>query len=78
MADERLREATDDELSFSLQHALMFDGRKRIHHADDYMARHTADYLIKKLKESGYVVMKRPPPDTPAGQIGPRNIPMKD
>ena len=57
----QLRPATADELAQSLAFALRFDGRKRVHTGDEYMARITADRLIKHLLMSGYVIMKKPP-----------------
>ena len=58
--DDHLRPATASEIADSLSFALRYDGRKRVHHADDVMARITADRLVKHLKRSGFVVMKRP------------------
>jgi hypothetical protein len=55
------REATNEELSMSLEFALCFNGRKRTHTADDYMARITAQRLIEHLRLSGYVILKKPP-----------------
>lgn len=64
MADTRpLREATEEELLFSLSFALQHDGsrRKRFQHADEFKARITAEHLVKHLRMSGYVIMKKPP-----------------
>jgi hypothetical protein len=55
-----LRPATADEIERSLAFALRFDGRKRVHHADDAMARITAERLVQHLERSGFVLMKRP------------------
>ena len=55
-----LRPATPDELAETLAFALRYDGRKRVHHADNLMARIAADRLVKHLERSGFVVMKRP------------------
>lgn len=55
------REATHDELSMSLEFALRFNGRKRTHTGDEYLARITADRLIEHLRLSGYVILKKPP-----------------
>jgi hypothetical protein len=41
---------------------LRFDGRKRVHHGDEFMARLTAQRLVEHLQRSGFVVMRRPPP----------------
>jgi hypothetical protein len=68
MPDEtRLRPATADEIADTLSFALRYEGRKRVHHADDVMARITAERLVRHLERSGYVLMKRPetaPPTT--------------
>ena len=61
MSDEPdLRPATPSELDDSLSFALRYDGRRRVHHADDAMARITADRLVEHLQRSGFVVLKRP------------------
>ncbi len=56
-----LRPATRDELTQSLSFALRFSGRKRVHDADETMARITAERLVEHLERSGYVVMHKPP-----------------
>jgi hypothetical protein len=56
-----LRPATSDEIAESLSSALRYQGRKRAHHADDAMARITAERLVKHLEASGFVLMKGPP-----------------
>lgn len=53
-----LRPATLDEIADALSFALRYQGRKRVRHADDMMARITADRLIQHLTASGFVVMK--------------------
>lgn len=61
MADEmRLRPATAEEIAETLSFALRFEGRRRVHHADDVMARITAERLVRHLERSGYVLMRRP------------------
>ena len=64
--DEDLRPATASEIADSLSFALRYDGRKRVHHADDVMARITADRLVEHLERSGFVVMKRPAAPAPS------------
>ena len=59
--EEKLREATAEELNRTLAFALRFDGRKRTYTATDFMAHITADRLIEHMQRSGFVVMKRPP-----------------
>ena len=61
MSDEPdLRPATPSELADSLSFALRYDGRRRVHHADDAMGRITADRLVEHLQRSGFIVLKRP------------------
>jgi hypothetical protein len=60
-----LRPATPDEIAETLSFALRYEGRRRVHHADDMMARITADRLVRHLERSGFVVMKAPPAAAP-------------
>ncbi|WP_158747677.1 hypothetical protein [Acidisphaera sp. L21] len=63
MSDDKkaaLRQATTAEIRDTLSFALRFDGRKRVHHADEAMAHITAERLIAHLERSGFVLMKRP------------------
>ncbi len=62
---DRLRPATQDEIAQTLSFALRYEGRKRVHHADDAMARITADRLVRHLEHSGFVVMKKPAAPAP-------------
>ena len=55
-----LREATVEEIVESLAFALRYEGRKRVNHADETMARITADRLVRHLAEAGFVLMRRP------------------
>ena len=48
-----LRPATADEIADALSFALRYQGRKRVHHADDMMARITAERLVRHLEASG-------------------------
>ena len=57
----QLRPATLDEIAESLSVALLYDGRRRVHHAGDMTERITARYLIEHLEGSGFVLMKRLP-----------------
>ncbi|MCS6930741.1 MAG: hypothetical protein NZM27_00845 [Acetobacteraceae bacterium] len=52
--------ATAEEIAESLSFALRYDGRRRVHHADEAMARITAERLVRHLERSGYVLMRRP------------------
>ena len=56
-----LRPATPEELREALSFALRFDGRKRHHHADGFMAELAAEKLVEHLQRAGFVVMKRRP-----------------
>jgi hypothetical protein len=63
MSDEEkatLRPASAQEITDSLSFALRFDGRKRVRHADEAMARITAERLVQHLERSGYVIMQKP------------------
>ena len=62
----QLRAATANELQDSLSFALRYQGRKRVHQADDVMARITAEHLVRHLEASGYVLMKKPGRDAPS------------
>jgi len=41
-------------------HALRFQGRKRVHNADEIMAEIVARRLVEHLERAGYVIMKKP------------------
>jgi hypothetical protein len=60
MEEGGLRPATVEEVADSISFALRYEGRKRVYHADEMMARITADRLVRHLLESGFVLMKRP------------------
>jgi hypothetical protein len=60
-----LRHATPDEIATALSFALRYQGRRRVHDADDAMGRITAERLVKHLEASGFVVMKKPPSEAP-------------
>jgi hypothetical protein len=61
-----LRPASPEEIEQSLSFALRYDGRKRVRHADEAMARITAERLVNHLQKSGYVLMKRPDATAPS------------
>jgi hypothetical protein len=63
---QQLRPATPDEIAETLSFALRYDSRRRVHHADDAMARITAQRLVEHLERSGFVLMKRPPARAPS------------
>jgi hypothetical protein len=56
----------EDELIESLAFALRYEGRKRVHHADDMMARITAERLVRHLRGSGFTVVKDPDARAPS------------
>ena len=63
MSDDEKRElrlATREEVEESISFALRYNGRKRVRHADDAMARIASEHLLDHLERSGFVVMKRP------------------
>ena len=59
--DDRLRPATTEEVQETLSFGLRYNGRRRVHHADETMARITAERLVECLERAGFVVMKKPP-----------------
>jgi hypothetical protein len=63
MADpeEKLTPADPEELAASLSFALRFEGRKRQHDSDRFMADMVAKRLVRYLERARYVVMQRPP-----------------
>ena len=68
MDDDRstLSLASHEDLVQSLSFALRYDGRRRVHHADEAMARITAERLVQHLERSGYVLMRRPEAAAPS------------
>ncbi|HET8997371.1 MAG TPA: hypothetical protein VFN42_11960 [Acetobacteraceae bacterium] len=60
MPDTTLRPAQPDEIAEALAFALRYEGRKRVHHADDVMARITAERLVRHLERCGFVLMRAP------------------
>ena len=65
MPDDPLTIATLEDLVSALAFALRFQGRKRVHNADEIMAEIVAEHLAR----AGFVVMKRPP-DIGAAKLG--------
>lgn len=60
------RPATTEEVVQTLSFALRYQGRKRIHNADEAMARITAERLAEHLARSGLIVMKGPDATAPS------------
>jgi len=66
--DTKLTLAEPADVAEALAFALRYDGRKRVHQANDMMASIAAERLVQHLALSGFVVMKKPP--TPAHRAG--------
>lgn len=47
--------ADPEDVQQTLAFALRFHGRKRVHNADEAMARITAERLVEHLRQSGFV-----------------------
>jgi hypothetical protein len=60
MDKDRLTPANASDLEQGLAFALRFDGRKRVHTGDEFMARITARRIIAWLDRSGFVVLRKP------------------
>jgi hypothetical protein len=69
-----LRPASAEEIATALSFALRYDGRKRVHDADDAMARITAERLVQHLQRSGFVIMKSAPGSAPTTAIMPPSV----
>jgi hypothetical protein len=69
-----LRPADPTEVAGALAYALRYDGDRRVYHADDVMARIAADYLIRHLARSGFVMMRAPPGAAPTTAQTPSSI----
>ena len=54
-----MRPAEPREIAEALTHALRFDGRRRVHDADELMATLVAERLVAHLARCGFVLMKR-------------------
>jgi hypothetical protein len=58
---DNLTHAEPRDLADAIAFALRFEGRKRVHTADEYMAAITAERVVRHLERAGFVVMKKPP-----------------
>ncbi len=58
---DTLTPADPSALASTLAYALRFDGRNRVHNADEIMAEIVAERLVEHLERSGFVIMKKPP-----------------
>ena len=52
--------ATPDDLASVLAYALRFEGRKRVHNADEIVSEIIARRLVEHLRRAGFAAMKRP------------------
>jgi hypothetical protein len=68
------RPADSVELIDTLAYALRYDGKRRVHHADEVMACITAEYLIRHLEQAGFVLMREAPGAAPTTAIMPSSI----
>jgi hypothetical protein len=59
--DENLTPATAADVADALTFAGSFQGRKRVHNADEFMSVIVAERLVEHLERSGLVIMKKPP-----------------
>jgi hypothetical protein len=58
---DKLSPATAEDVAEALAFALRFQGRKRVHNADELMSSIAAKRLVEHLERCGFVVMKKPP-----------------
>jgi hypothetical protein len=58
-ADEKLTPADPRDLADAIAFSLRFEGRKRVHQADEYMAATAAERVVRHLERAGFVVMKK-------------------
>jgi hypothetical protein len=72
--DDKLTPADPRDPAHSISFALRFDGRKRFHRGDEFMANLTADHIVRYLEKAGYVVMKKPPAVGADGNSGRREF----
>ena len=62
--------ADTSDLADAIAYALRFQGRKRVHNADEIMAEIVAKRLVEHRERAGFVVMKKPA-DVGAAALGP-------
>ena len=61
MPDDKLTPASPEDIADALAFALRFEGRKRVHNADELMSEIVARRLVRHLERSGFVIMRKPP-----------------
>jgi hypothetical protein len=54
--DEKLTPADTRDLADAVTFTLRFDGRRRVHSADEYMATIAAERVVRHLERAGFVV----------------------
>jgi hypothetical protein len=59
--DEKLTLADPKDIADTNAFSLKFEGRKRVHDADAFMASIVAERVVRHLERCGFVLMKRPP-----------------
>jgi hypothetical protein len=59
-APDKLTPADPQDLADAVAFALRFEGRKRVHTADEYMAAIAAERVVRHLERAGFVILKRP------------------
>ncbi len=69
-----LRPANPEELAETLAFALRYNGRRRVHDADNMAARIAADRLVAHLQASGFVVMRKPARMAPTTSAMPKPV----
>ena len=70
MHADKLTRADSSDVADALAFALRFQGRKRVHNADEIMAEIVAKRLVEHLERAGFVVMKRPADVGAAALVG--------
>ncbi len=58
---DKLTPADPSDLTDAIAYALRFQGRKRVHNADEIMAEIVAKRLVEHLERAGFVLMRKPP-----------------
>jgi hypothetical protein len=59
--DDKLTPADPSDLADAIAFALRFQGRKRVHEGDEFMAKIAAQRIVRRLERARFVVMKKPP-----------------
>jgi hypothetical protein len=74
-ADSPLRPADPADVAEALVYALLYDGKRRVHHADDAMMTCIiAERLARHLERSSFVLMRLEPAAAPTTAIIPPSI----